>query len=156
MKVRNTQEAMYIACQMEQSAVKLYERAIQLMRAQEREKEPLFAYLTFMLRDEKHHLGQFQALFEGLDEVTERLLQLSAESDSILFKGGLMGAARGGLLEDVPAMLAFAESSEQTAAATYRAFADSCEDEGAAATLRMIAQEEDKHLSTIRVYQANP
>ncbi len=153
MRVRNTQEAVYIACKMEQAAVQLYERALEMLTSQGREKEALFAHLTFMMRDEQHHLRQFSALFTGLDDVTERLLLLAAESECILFKGGLMGAARGGMLKDVPSMLRFAAESEETAAETYRDFAEDCEDAGAAEMLRMIAEEEDKHLFAIRMQQ---
>ena len=96
MQIRSTQEALYIACEMERGAVQLYERALILLKNQNREKEPLRAQLSYMLADEKQHLCQFTELYTGLDNEAERTLTLAAIASDILFPGGLMGAVRQG------------------------------------------------------------
>ena len=152
MQVKSSQEAMFIACEMERGAVQLYERALSLMAG--REQEPLYGQLAYMLEEERRHLRQFLALYAGLDADAERSLTLGAVASSVLFDGGLMGAARAGLLDDEHSMLRFAAESEETAAATYRAFAKQCGDDRARETLEGIAGEEDKHLQTLRDQQS--
>ena len=153
MQVRSTQEALFIACEMERGAVQLYERALMLIGNLGRDKEPLRAQLAYMLADEKQHLAQFQELYTGLDGELERQLTLAAVATSVLFEGGLMGAVREGLLKDERSMLAFAANAEQTAATTYRAFAAQCDDARTAEMLNVIALEEDKHLRSLREHQ---
>ncbi|MEA4928899.1 MAG: ferritin family protein, partial [Candidatus Limiplasma sp.] len=154
MQVKSTQEALFIACEMERGAVQLYERALMLLGEQKREGEPLRAQLAYMLGDEKQHLAQFRELYTGLDAEMERTLTLAAIASEVLFPGGLMGAVRAGLLKDERSMLAFAADAEQKAAATYRAFAAQSEDPRAAEMLNGSALEEDKHLRTLQEHQA--
>ena len=154
MQIRSVQEALYIACEMERGAIQLYERALQLLTAQGRESEPLRAQICCTLADEKQHLAQFQELYTGLDSAMEYQLTLAAVASSILFDGGLMGAVRQGLLKDELSMLAFASHAEETAAATYRAFAEQCANPRTAEMLHGIALEEDKHLRSLRDHQA--
>lgn len=154
MKVQSAQEALFIACEMERGAIQLYERALMLMGGLQRGSEPLRAHLACMLADEKQHLAQFMDLYTGLDTTLEKQLALSAVASSVLFEGGLMGAVRQGLLKDERGMLAFAADAEQTAAATYRAFAEQSDNARAAEMLQGIALEEDKHLRTLRDYQS--
>ena len=154
MQIRSTQEALFIACEMERGAVQLYERALILLKNQNREKEPLRAQLSYMLADEKQHLLQFTELYAGLDSEVERTLTLSAVASDILFPGGLMGAVRQGLLSDEQGMLTFAAAAEETAAKTYRAFSAQCADQHAAEMLLGIALEEDKHLRALRDHQS--
>ena len=154
MQIRSAPEALFVACEMERGAVQLYERALILLNNQERAKEPLRAQVAYLLADEKLHLAQFLALYTGLDAELERRLTLSAVASSVLFDGGLMAAVRQGMLKDEQSMLAFAAEAEQTAAATYRSFAQQCGDSRAAEMLNGIALEEDKHLSSLREHQA--
>ena len=79
----------------------------------------------------------------------ERQLTLSAVAEGVLFEGGLMGAARQGLLKDVESMLRFAIQAEITSARKYREFASLATDERARAALVMIADEEDKHTAEL-------
>jgi rubrerythrin len=153
MQIRSTQEALYIACEMERGAVQLYERALMLLKSQDRDREPLRAQISYMLADEKQHLSQFMELFTGLNSEAERVLTLGAITADILFPGGLMGAVRQGLLSDEKGMLAFAAAAEATAAQTYRAFAAQCDDPRAAEMLLGIALEEDKHLRSLNDHQ---
>ena len=93
MQVATAQEALFMACEMESSAIQLYTRALSLMEQLGRQDEPLYDHLTLMLADEQEHLAQFRALGGRDDLAQERRVALSAAADNILFEGGLMGAA---------------------------------------------------------------
>lgn len=149
MRVESAQEALFIACEMERGAVQLYERALFVMEDLGRQTEPLYENLRRMLSDEKRHLVQFQSLYEGLEEPLERRLTLSAVAGGLLFDGGLMGAARAGLLTTVDSMLRYAEGQEARAAENYRDFAAQTQDPGAKAVLLSIAAEEGRHLDEL-------
>lgn len=150
MQVTTAQEALFMACEMESSAIQLYTRALSLMEQLGRQDEPLYDHLTLMLADEQEHLAQFRALGGRDDLAQERRVALSAAADNILFEGGLMGAARAGLLRDVESMLRFAMLAEETSASKYREFASLATSPGARETLERIASEEDRHLSELR------
>ena len=155
MKVHSAQEALFVACQMERGAIQLYERSLMLLKNMHREKDPLWGQLASMLADEKQHLAQFTELYTGLDTELENQLALAAVASEVLFPGGLMGAVRQGLLTDARGMLAFAAQAEETAAATYRSFAEQSDSEHAAEMLNGIALEEDKHLRVLQEHQAS-
>lgn len=155
MQIQSAQEALFVACEMERGAIQLYERALMLLGTLGREKEPVRSQIASMLADEKQHLAQFQELYTGLDSAMEYQLTLAAVASSILFDGGLMGAVRQGLLKDEQSMLAFASRAEETAAATYRAFAQQCVHPRTAEMLYGIALEEDKHLRSLLEHQAS-
>lgn len=146
MQVRSEQEALFVACQMESTAVQLYSRALQVMQQMGREDEALYRQIEQMLHDEEGHLRHFGALYQGLEEERERQLTLSAVAEGLLFEGGLMGAARQGLLKDAQSMLALAARSEKASARKYRDFAAKAQTEEARDALLMIAQQEDGHL----------
>lgn len=146
MVVRSEQEALFVACEMENTAVQLYSRALAVMEQQERTAEPLYASIQEMLEDEKGHLRRFRSLYKGLDEADEQQLLLSAVGEGVLFEGGLMGAARRGLLKDVKSMLALASEAERTSIRKYREFAENAQTEEARKALLMIAEEESGHL----------
>ena len=152
MLIKSGQEALFVAIEMERGAIQLYERALMLADTDDDSLKPLRQQLTVMLSDEKQHLLQFQSLYNGLDAGTEERLALSAVASSVLFKGGLMGAVRQGMLKDRESLLNFAAQAEEKAAETYRAFAIACGDKQAADMLDGIAAEEDKHLQTLREY----
>ncbi len=139
-----------MACEMESSAVQMYARAMDLMRQLGREGEPLMQHLTLMHMDEQEHLRRFRSLYEEDDVPDDRKITLSAAADGILFEGGLMGAARKGLLKDGERMMTFAMEAEAAPARTYRAFAEVAKTPEAKDALRLIAAEEDKHLSDLK------
>ena len=155
LKIQNQNEAMYIACQMERGAVKHYARAMQLMQTMGREKEPLYASLEAMLHEEESHLEQFCALTDSESISPERQTLLNALMQDWLFKGGLMGAAREGMMEDIPSMLQYAQASEELSAAKYRKFALMTDDEAARQALLNIAAEEDKHYMELNTSSDN-
>lgn len=146
MVVRSEQEALFVACEMESTAVQLYTRALVLMDQQGRRGEPLYVAIEEMLEDEKGHLYRFRSLYQGLDEADEQQLTLSAVGEGVLFEGGLMGAARRGLLKDVRSMLSLAAEAERTSIRKYREFAQQAQTEEARKALLMIAEEESGHL----------
>lgn len=149
MLVESEQEALFVACEMESNAVQLYERAMRVMEQQGRAGEPLYRQLSFLHSDELEHLRQFRSLYTGLDAPIEQRLVLSAVAEGVLFEGGLMGAARRGLFNDVDATLRFAIQAEAASAQKYREFAAVAVNKDARAALLMIAAEEDKHLSEL-------
>ena len=155
MVVRSEQEAMFVACEMESTAVQLYSRALALMDAQERQNDPLYQSIQNMLRDEQGHLARFRSLYKGLDAADEQQLTLSAVGEGVLFEGGLMGAARRGLLKDVQSMLALAVNAERTSIRKYREFAECAQTEEARSALLMIAEEETGHLMELEAEAAS-
>ena len=146
MQVASEQEALYVACEMESTAVQLYTRALALMEQLGREQEPLYARIQQMCRDEQMHLYRFRSLYTGLEAAQEQQLSLAAVGEGLLFDGGLMGAVRAGLLKDTQSMLDVAAQSERASARKYREFAEQAQTEEARRTLKMIALEEDSHL----------
>lgn len=146
MVVRSEQEALFVACEMESTAVQLYTRALALMDQQGRKDGPLYKRLQDMLEEEKEHLRRFRSLYRGLDEADEQQLILSAVGEGVLFEGGLMGAARRGLLKDVQSMLRLAIEAERTSIRKYREFAQHAQTDEARNALLMIAEEEGGHL----------
>lgn len=148
MRITTGQEAMYIACAMESSAVQLYERAMQVLESQGRQEEAVYRSIAAMRLEEMSHLQRFRSLYTGLDAEVEQQLMLEAVADGILFEGGLMGAARAGLLKDVDSMLRYAADREAASAKKYRAFAENAADEARQALLE-IAAEEERHLAEL-------
>ena len=146
MQVRTEQEALFIACEMESMAVQLYSRALQVMDQMGRQKEALYTRIQEMLADEQGHLARFRSLYKGLDASDEQQLALAAVGEGVLFEGGLMGAARQGLLKDVESMVELAISSERVSAQKYRDFAAQATTPEAREALELIAKEEDCHL----------
>lgn len=149
MLVKNEREALYLACEMERGAVRLYKRTLMLMERLGREGERLYRCLEHMLSEEKEHLRQFTELYDGLDATEERRLELAAVAEGLLFEGGLMEASREGILADSERMLALARKAEAASAQKYREFAALAEGEGAKNALTMIAVQEEKHLSEL-------
>lgn len=146
MQIRTEQEALYIACEMESTAVQLYTRALQVMQQLGRENEALYTGIQEMLKDEQGHLCHFRTLYKGLEAEDEQRLALDAVAEGILFDGGLMGAARQGLLKDVKSMLTLAADAERTSVQKYREFARCAQSEEAKQALLRIAAEEECHL----------
>lgn len=148
MRVTTEQEAMYIACAMESSAVQLYERAMQVLESQGRQQEAIYRSVAAMRLEEMSHLERFRSLYTGMDAQVENQLMLDAVADGILFEGGLMGAARAGLLKDVDSMLRYAAACEAASVEKYRVFAENASTEAKAALLS-IAGEEERHLEEL-------
>ena len=155
MEIRSQQEALFIACEMEKSAIQLYTRALMLLEQQGRADDPLAAQIRQTCEDEREHLRQFRSHSQPLDGTLEEQLMLSAAAEGVLFEGGLMGAVRRGLLNDVYSMMSYAMAAEECSARKYREFAALTQDAATRAMLEAIAGEEDKHLSSLQK-QAQP
>lgn len=149
MRVTTEQEAMYIACAMETAAVQLYERAMQVLEGMGRAQEAVYRSVAAMRLEEMSHLQRFRSLCTGLDAGVEQQLMLDAIADGILFEGGLMGAARAGLLKDVESMLAYAAQCEAASVRKYREFAANAAGDAAREALLAIADEEERHLKEL-------
>lgn len=144
-QVKNEQEALYLACEMERRAVRLYERGMLLCQ-----DSPLKQLLAHFCAEEKEHLAKFSMLGKPLESaVAEEQLLLSAYAAQILFPGGLMEAHRAGALDSISSLLQFAMESEEKAVGCYRIFSSSCQDQKAKDMFLAIAQQEQGHLEAI-------
>ena len=139
MQVRGAGEALFIACEMEKRAIRLYERALTVF-ADSSCREAVRAILT----DERHHLARFSEM-GGETPGFERARLLSAQATGMLFSGGLMEAQRKGAFESVLRLYQYAADEERNAAARYGEFADQLEG-AASAAFRQIELEETGHL----------
>ncbi len=113
MEIRSQQEALFIACEMEKSAIQLYTRALMLLEQQGRADDPIAVQIRQTCEDEREHLRQFRAHAQPLDGTLEEQLMLSAAAEGVLFEGGLMDAVRRGLLNDVSSMMNYAMAAEE-------------------------------------------
>lgn len=153
LEILNYNEAMFIACEMERGAIRHYGRAMQLLKTLGRESEPLYQQLRAMHAEEQSHLEQFSGS-TCLEELPlERQTLLTAMMNGWLFEGGLMGAARSGMMDDIPSMLKYAKESEALSAKKYREFAKLTADEKSKAALLSIAAEEDRHLLELKAQE---
>lgn len=144
MDIRSSQEALYIAVEMERRAISFYERADMVFS-----DSKLSPTIRQLWQDEQAHLARFEALLDGQQPPDEQGLLLSAEADGLLFAGGLLAAARQGAFNSRGDLIAYAAAQEEGAVTGYLAFADQCQGEAREAFLS-IAREETQHLSTLR------
>lgn len=146
LQVANEQEALYLACEMERRAIRLYERGETLARDPD-----VQALMHRLLGDEKKHLARFchlgDASMEGGDR--ERQLLMQSYAAQVLFPGGLIKAQREGALDSLEALLLFARDSEETAVRSYTSFASACKREEAGEMFLAIATEEQAHLTAL-------
>jgi len=146
--VKNAQEALFIACEMERRAVKMYQRGAMLFPHL---KEPLQNYEM----EERTHLKAFQMMGDKMGGLPhEDQMLLSAYAASVLFPGGLMEASRENAFSDLASFLNYAAGQEQEAIRRYTAFAEDCADEEAKNMFLAIAHEEEGHYAAL-VAKAN-
>lgn len=150
MHIKTTQEALYVACEMERNAMHLYQRAMVLLKEMGRAYDPVYERLALLYADEKRHLQMFEELYVDREHSVEDQLMLSAIASNVLFQGGLMGAVRAGLLDSIESTMDFAIQEEEKASQTYQSFAEKCEDEAVRAVLESISKEEKRHLRDLR------
>ncbi len=146
LQIKSEQEALFLACEMERRAIRVYERGMMLSH------DPAIQLLLQRLHnDEKKHLANFSRLGKCSSEITdqEQQLLLKSYAAQVLFPGGLMQAQREGALSSLHSLLAFARDSEETAVRCYGEFASSCEKPEARDMFLTIAQEEKGHLLTL-------
>ncbi len=146
LQVKSEQEALYIACEMERRAIRVYERGLILCH-----DPALLAILKRLHGDENMHLAKFakmgNASVESSDQ--EQQILLKSYAAQVLFPGGLMQAHREGALSNIDSLLSFARESEITAVRCYQEFAASCESSAAKDAFMAIAMEEQAHLAAL-------
>lgn len=113
-------EALFLAVQMEQRAISMYERALLVFRIGN-----LPDILEMLLFDERAHREMFERMLQHEVPVNpERQQLLSAATGDLLFEGGLVGAVREGAFDSAVSLLSYAADEEERAAARYRQFAE--------------------------------
>lgn len=140
MQITSPGEAIFLACEMEKQAIRLYERALIIFQ-----DTPSSAAISQILAEEKSHLAQFEKLGKEACSFEQAEL-LSAAAARTLYQGGLMAAQRKGAFASPLALFQHAAGEEQNAIRTYTAFAEKMTGEAAAA-FRKIAREESRHLA---------
>lgn len=142
MQVRGAGEALFIACEMEKRAIRLYERALAVFA-----DGPCQEAIRAILADEKHHLARFSEM-GGETPDFERGQLLSAQATGVLFPGGLMEAQRKGAFDSVQSLYQYAAEEETEAITRYGEFASSLTGPAAAAFWQ-IENEETGHLKKL-------
>ncbi len=146
MIVKNQQEALCVACEMERRAIGIYQRALTLT-----DKPEVRAGIQEILKDEREHLRRFSQVREqycGITDAEERLL-IAAMGAEALFPGGVMEMRRANSLDSLKNLYTFARDSEADAVRAYGEFADKCEHPAAREAFLAIAREEGTHLTAL-------
>ena len=148
MNVQNAGEALYIACEMEKRAIRLYERAL-LVFPDGESQEAVYA----ILQDERGHLERFSQMGARTPDFHQAQL-LSAQAAQTLFPGGLVEAQRKGAFASARSLYAFAAGEEERAVSRYGEFAALLSGEAAEAFSAILA-EEKQHLARFRELERN-
>ena len=146
MIIRNEQQALCIAVEMERRAVRVYERALMIT------SDPAVCRgIQDILKDEQEHLRRFTAMKADYPagEEEEKLL-LQALASEMLFPGGVMELERAEGLATLKGLYTYACESEQTAVERYLAFAAKCASPAVNQCFRAIAKEEATHLAELK------
>ncbi len=147
MDIRCAGEALYIACQMEKRAIRLYERALAVFADGVCQDA-----VRSILAEEKNHLAQFSRMGAETPDF-ERAQLLAAKAAEVLFSGGLVEAQRKGAFESMRSLYAYAAAEEEEAVRQYTAFASSLQG-SAASAFSAIALEEKQHLNKLNALLA--
>lgn len=144
MIVRNQQQALCVAAEMERRAIRVYERALMLAK-----DDQVRAGIRDIMQDEQEHLCRFTAMRDNcpVDAGEERML-IKALAAEMLFPGGVMEMERAKGLDTLQGLYAFAAESERSAVEHYRAFSEKCQGD-VAETFLAIAREEAAHLAEL-------
>ena len=143
MTAYSAKEALYIACEMEKRAIRLYERALMVFA-----DGPCQEAIRAILSEERQHLAHFSALGAEAPDFEKSQL-LSAQASRILFSGGLMEAQRKGAFASVQSLYAYAAEEEKEAVARYGEFASQLTGDAAKA-FSAIQREEEGHLARLK------
>lgn len=146
MVIRNEQQALCVAAEMEKRAIRVYERALMLAA-----DPAVQAGIREILADEQKHLCRFSSMKESCSCTPEedRML-IQAMGADVLFPGGVMEMERAKGLTSLRGLYEFAADSEQDAVMKYRSFAEKCSDESIRDAFLSIAQEEAVHYAELR------
>lgn len=144
MVIRDQQQALSVAVEMEKRAVRTYERALMIVR-----DEAVAAGIRDILSDERGHLELFTSMAQGEPAPAEERMITEAMAADALFSGGVMEMARREGFRSVEKLYQFAADSERSAVENYTAFAALSTDENVKQAFLSIAQEEAGHLSAL-------
>lgn len=146
MIVRNEQQALCVAVEMEKRAIRVYERALMLAKDEE-----VLRGMREILRDEQEHLRRFDGMRSGCRmEAGEEQLLIQAVAAEMLFPGGVMEMERAQGLTTLNGLYAFAADSERRAVEQYTDFARRCDKAEIREAFLDIAREESSHLAALR------
>lgn len=146
MVVRNEQQALCVAVEMERRAIRVYERALMLAR-----DEKVIAGIREILADEKEHLRRFTAMKEACAGAgNEERMLMQAMAAEMLFPGGVMELERAKGLDTLYGLYEFAAESEKDAVEKYMSFAEKCATPAVAEAFTGIAAEETFHLAELK------
>lgn len=146
MIIRNEQQALCVAVEMERRAIHVYERALMLT-----DDPQVRAGIQEILADEKEHFRRFSAMKETcpMDANQERML-IQAMAAEMLFPGGVMEMERSSGLSTLKGLYEFAAESEKGAVEHYAAFAEKSTREEVKEAFLKIAREEATHLAELK------
>ena len=147
MVVRNEQQALTVAVEMEKRVIRIYERA--LMIADDLQVKQ---GIRDIIQEENEHLQRFyemKAACPALSEQEDRLL-IQAISAEILFPGGVMELERATGLDTLEGLYRFAAESEYDAMIKFADYADKCESQDVREAFLSIAREEAVHYARLK------
>ena len=147
MVVRNEQQALTVAVEMEKRVIRIYERA--LMIADDLQVKQ---GIRDIIQEENEHLQRFyemKAACPALSEQEDRLL-IQAISAEILFPGGVMELERATGLDTLEGLYRFAAESEYDAMIKFADYADKCESPDVREAFLSIAREEAVHYARLK------
>lgn len=144
MIIRDQQQALSVAVEMEKRAIRTYERALMIVQDAQ-----VAAGIRDILSDERGHLELFSSMAQGAAAPAEERLLTEAMAADALFSGGVMEMARREGFRSLEKLYQFAADSEKSAVENYTAFAELSTDEQVKQAFLSIAQEEAGHLSAL-------
>lgn len=147
MVVRNEQQALTVAVEMEKRVIRIYERALMIA-----DDSQVKQGIRDIIQEENEHLLRFyemKAACPALSEQEDRLL-IQAISAEILFPGGVMELERATGLDTLEGLYRFAAESEYDAMIKFADYADKCESQDVREAFLSIAREEAVHYARLK------
>ena len=147
MVVRNEQQALAMAVEMEKRAIRIYERALTLT-----DEPEVIGGIREILQEEQQHLCRFNAMKMACPAlpVKEDRLLIQAISAELLFPGGVMEMERAKGLDTLEGLYRFAAESEYDAMIRFADYADKCESQDVREAFLTIAREEAVHYTRLK------
>ncbi|MGN0764421.1 MAG: hypothetical protein ACI4MK_13570 [Aristaeellaceae bacterium] len=147
MVVRNEQQALAMAVEMEKRAIRIYERALTLT-----DDPAVIGGIRDILTEEHQHLCRFNAMKMACPAlpVKEDRLLIQAISAELLFPGGVMEMERAKGLDTLEGLYRFAAESEYDAMIKFADYADKCESQDVREVFLSIAREEAVHYARLK------
>ena len=144
MIVRDENQALNVAVEMEKRAIRTYERALMLA-----ENPEVRRGIEDILQDERQHLCRFAAMQPGSAAAGEEGILTEAMAAEVLFTGGVAEMNRAKAMTTLKGLYQFAAESERQAVEKYSAFAEKAERPDVKEAFLAIAAEEKEHLKAL-------